>query len=136
MVKSDDTIEVEAIVKASLPNAMFRLEIMMGANKHEIIGHISGKMRRNYIRITPGDKVLRWSPDGRTIWIQRSSDVVVRVEQLDLASGRRAPLMSVRAGTGAGLLGIGFVQLADDPRGYAYIASEYVSHIFDVRGMR
>jgi tRNA A-37 threonylcarbamoyl transferase component Bud32/Tol biopolymer transport system component len=86
--------------------------------------------------ITPGDKVLRWSPDGRTIWIQRSSDVVVRVEQLDLASGRRAPLMSVRAGTGAGLLGIGFVQLADDPRGYAYIASEYVSHIFDVRGMR
>ena len=53
-----DVIEVEATVKQSLPNAMFRLEIELGGNKHEIIGHISGKMRRNYIRITPGDKVL------------------------------------------------------------------------------
>jgi len=53
-----DLIEVEAVVKQSLPNAMFRLEIELGERKHEIIGHISGKMRRNYIRITPGDKVL------------------------------------------------------------------------------
>jgi len=53
-----DIIEVEAVVKAALPNAMFRLEIQVGQNKHEIIGHISGKMRRNYIRITPGDIVL------------------------------------------------------------------------------
>ena len=51
-------IEIEALVKQSLPNAMFRLEIQMGEKKHEIIGHISGKMRRNYIRITPGDTVL------------------------------------------------------------------------------
>ena len=54
----DDVIEVEATVKAALPNAMFRLEIEMGQKKHEIIGHISGRMRRNYIRITPGDTVL------------------------------------------------------------------------------
>ena len=54
----DDVIEVEALVKAALPNAMFRLEIDLGENKHELIGHISGKMRRNYIRITPGDTVL------------------------------------------------------------------------------
>jgi translation initiation factor IF-1 len=53
-----DAIEVDAIVKAALPNAMFRLEIELGGNKHEVIGHISGKMRRNYIRITPGDKVV------------------------------------------------------------------------------
>ncbi|MDY6914484.1 MAG: translation initiation factor IF-1 [Planctomycetota bacterium] len=53
-----EVIEVEAIVKASLPNAMFRLEITMGEAKHEIIGHISGRMRRHYIRITPGDTVV------------------------------------------------------------------------------
>jgi translation initiation factor IF-1 len=53
-----DLIEVEAVVKQSLPNAMFRLEIQLGERTHKIIGHISGKMRRNYIRITPGDKVL------------------------------------------------------------------------------
>ena len=54
----EDAIEVEAVVKQSLPNAMFRLEIQMGEKTHEIIGHISGKMRRHYIRITPGDTVL------------------------------------------------------------------------------
>jgi translation initiation factor IF-1 len=71
-----DVIEVEAIVKAALPNAMFRLEIEVGENKHEIIGHISGKMRRHYIRITPGDRVLvQLSPydltKGRIVFRQR-----------------------------------------------------------------
>ena len=71
-----DVIEVEAIVKASLPNAMFRLEITVGENTHEIIGHISGKMRRHYIRITPGDRVLvQLSPydltKGRIVFRQR-----------------------------------------------------------------
>jgi len=71
-----DVIEVEAVVKAALPNAMFRLEIDMGDKKHEIIGHISGKMRRHYIRITPGDIVLvQMSPydltKGRIVYRQR-----------------------------------------------------------------
>ena len=71
-----DLIEVEAIVKQSLPNAMFRLEIALGERKHQIIGHISGKMRRNYIRITPGDKVtVELSPydltKGRITYRQR-----------------------------------------------------------------
>jgi len=71
-----DAIEVEAIVKQALPNAMFRLEISMGEKTHEIIGHISGKMRRHYIRITPGDKVtVELSPydltKGRIVYRQR-----------------------------------------------------------------
>lgn len=71
-----DSIEVEAVVKAALPNAMFRLEIQMGEEKHEIIGHISGKMRRHYIRITPGDIVtVQLSPydltKGRITYRQR-----------------------------------------------------------------
>ena len=69
-------IEVEATVTAALPNAMFRLEIETGDTTHEIIGHISGKMRRHYIRITPGDKVLvEMSPydltKGRIIYRRR-----------------------------------------------------------------
>ena len=72
----DGVIEIEAIVKAALPNAMFRLAIEMGETKHEIIGHISGKMRRHYIRITPGDKVtVELSPydltKGRIVYRQR-----------------------------------------------------------------
>ena len=71
-----EVIEVEAVVKASLPNAMFRLEIEVGGNKHEILGHISGKMRRRYIRVTPGDIVLeQLSPydltKGRIVYRQR-----------------------------------------------------------------
>lgn len=50
-----ETIEVEGIVKECLPNAMFRVEL---ANGHVVLAHISGKMRKNYIRILPADKVL------------------------------------------------------------------------------
>jgi translation initiation factor IF-1 len=50
-----ETIEVEGVVKECLPNAMFRVEL---ANGHLVLAHISGKMRKNYIRILPADKVL------------------------------------------------------------------------------
>jgi translation initiation factor IF-1 len=50
----DDVIKVDGIVTETLPNAMFRVEIEGG---HSILGHVSGKMRMNYIRILPGDRV-------------------------------------------------------------------------------
>ena len=50
-----DAIEVEGTVIESLPNATFRVEL---ANGHRVLAHISGKMRRHYIRILPADKVL------------------------------------------------------------------------------
>jgi translation initiation factor IF-1 len=50
-----EAIEVEGKVIESLPNAMFRVEL---ANGHEVLAHISGKIRMHYIRILPGDKVL------------------------------------------------------------------------------
>ncbi|HOD17846.1 MAG TPA: translation initiation factor IF-1 [Candidatus Cloacimonadota bacterium] len=53
MAKSG-VIEVEGIVKEALPNTTFRVEL---ENGHEILAHSSGKMRMNYIRILPGDKV-------------------------------------------------------------------------------
>lgn len=49
-----DVIEAEGIVLEPLPNAMFRVEL---ANGHQVLAHISGKMRMHYIRILPGDKV-------------------------------------------------------------------------------
>jgi translation initiation factor IF-1 len=50
----EDTIVLEGTITESLPNAMFRVEL---ENGHTVLGHISGKMRRHYIRILPGDKV-------------------------------------------------------------------------------
>ncbi|MEA2041325.1 MAG: translation initiation factor IF-1 [Bacteroidota bacterium] len=59
-MSKQDAIEQEGIVKEALPNAMFRVEL---ENGHVITAHIAGKMRMNYIRILPGDKVkLEMSP--------------------------------------------------------------------------
>jgi translation initiation factor IF-1 len=54
MMAKEDAIEVEGVIQEALPNAMFRVELQNG---HTILGHISGKMRKHYIRILPGDKV-------------------------------------------------------------------------------
>ena len=50
-----DVIEVEGTVREALPNAMFRVELQ---NSHTVLAHISGKIRLNFIRILPGDRVL------------------------------------------------------------------------------
>jgi translation initiation factor IF-1 len=58
--KKEDVIRVDGVVKETLPNAMFRVEIEGG---HEGLGHVSGKMRMHYIKILPGDRVaLELSP--------------------------------------------------------------------------
>jgi len=54
MVKQNETIETEGTVLEPLPNAMFRVEL---DNGHKLLCHISGKMRMNFIKILPGDKV-------------------------------------------------------------------------------
>ncbi len=51
----EDTIEVTGVVLESVPNAMFRVEL---ENKHQVLAHVSGKMRKNFIRILTGDRVL------------------------------------------------------------------------------
>jgi len=66
----DDMIEVEGVVVESLPNTTFRVDI---GNGHIILAHISGKLRMNFIRILPGDKVtVQMSPydvtRGRITW--------------------------------------------------------------------
>jgi len=52
-----DAIQVEGTVVAALPNAMFRVEVDMGGAKQQVLATISGKMRKFYIRILPGDTV-------------------------------------------------------------------------------
>ena len=65
-----DVIEIEGIVVEKLPNAMFQVEL---ENGQQVLAHISGKLRMNYIKILPGDKVtIELSPydlsKGRIIW--------------------------------------------------------------------
>ncbi len=53
-MSKDDVIEVEGTVIEPLPNAMFRVEL---SNGHRVLAHVSGKIRMNFIRILPGDRV-------------------------------------------------------------------------------
>ena len=69
-MSKEDVIELEGVAVEALPNAMFKVEL---PNKHQVLAHISGKLRMNFIRILPGDKVtLEMSPydltRGRITW--------------------------------------------------------------------
>ena len=69
-MSKEDVIEIEGTVIEALPNAMFQVEL---ANGHKILAHVSGKLRMNYIRRVPGDKVtVEMSPydlsKGRITW--------------------------------------------------------------------
>jgi len=69
-MSKEDVLEVEGTVLEALPNAMFQVEL---ENGHKILAHISGKLRMNYIKILPGDKVtVEISPydlnKGRITW--------------------------------------------------------------------
>ena len=55
LAKEGSAIEMEGVVAEALPNAMFRVEL---SNGHKVLAHISGKMRKNYIRILPADRVI------------------------------------------------------------------------------
>ena len=69
-MSKEDVIEIEGVVVEKLPNAMFKVEL---ENGHQVLAHISGKLRKNFIRILPGDKVtMEMSPydltEGRITW--------------------------------------------------------------------
>ena len=73
-MSKSDVIEVEGVVTEAFPNAMFEVHL---PNGHKILAHVSGKMRMNYIRIYPGDKVtIERSPydltRGRITWRSKS----------------------------------------------------------------
>lgn len=73
-MSKSDVIEVDGVVTESYPNAMFEVQL---PNGHKVLAHVSGKMRMNYIRIYPGDKVtIELSPydlaRGRITWRSKS----------------------------------------------------------------
>lgn len=71
-----EAIQMEATVIKALPNAMFLVEAEIGSTKHEVLAHVSGRMRKNFIRILPGDRVtVELSPydlkRGRIVYRQK-----------------------------------------------------------------
>ena len=85
-----DVIEIEGTVVEKLPNTMFQVEL---ENGHRVLAHISGKLRQNFIRILPGDKVtLELSPydlsKGRIIWRDKYDAMPARAAPLPGRSRR------------------------------------------------
>ncbi len=75
-MSKQDVIQFDALVAKALPNAMFLVEVQVGESKHEVLATVSGKMRKNFIRILPGDRVtVELSPydlkRGRIVYRQK-----------------------------------------------------------------
>lgn len=76
-MSKQDVIEVEGKVLEALPNAMFQVEL---ENGHKILAHVSGKIRMNFIRILPGDKVtIELTPYDLTRYIKRGGQVWIKI---------------------------------------------------------
>ena len=91
-MSKEDVLEVEGVILEALPNAQFKVEL---SNGHKILAHISGKLRMNFIRILPGDKVtVEMSPydltKGRITWRARLSSARVKLwlSVLNLSTSR------------------------------------------------
>jgi Tol biopolymer transport system component len=86
--------------------------------------------------LTPDDQVIRWSVDGRSLYVFRPANVPFRLERLDLASGRRALVREVAPADRAGVLNGWGAALTDDTRSYAYSYARMTSQLFVVEGAR
>ncbi len=82
------------------------------------------------------DVVIRYSPDGKSLWTRQVGAIPVRVEQIDLKTGARSRLLPDFGTRRAGVTGIVEVTLADDPRTFAYMERESASYLFELKKMQ
>ncbi len=82
------------------------------------------------------DRLIRWSPDGESIWVWRADTLPIPVNRVDITTGHRERLETLVPRADPGMLQIFAVTLADDPRVYAYDALQYTSQLFVIEGAR
>jgi eukaryotic-like serine/threonine-protein kinase len=86
--------------------------------------------------VSSSDQVIRYSPDGKSLWVRRLNAQPVRVDQVDLKSGKRTPLLPDFGAPRAGVLNVSEIALADDPRNYVYLERETASYVFELKRIR
>ncbi|MGH7581788.1 MAG: TolB family protein, partial [Gemmatimonadales bacterium] len=85
----------------------------------------------------PNDALLRWSPDGRAVWVVNSGDsLTMHVYRVDPATGSRTELERIVPRAQTGLVSLGKTSLADDPHVYAYVEFQYLSTLYRVDGVK
>jgi hypothetical protein len=82
------------------------------------------------------DKLIRWSPDGRSVFAFRSAQIPLRVDRVDIATGKRTAFAEFSPAERAGLLTFLSVSLADNLESYAYVYQRYISTLYLVEGAR
>ncbi len=110
-----------------------------------IVARIGDSYRRILIRdgtsqavpgLTSNDLVIRFSPDGKSLWARQVSVAPLRIEAIDLRTGARSRLLPDIGTQRTVVLSAPDVSLADDPRTYAYMEREHASYLFELKGMR
>ena len=82
------------------------------------------------------DQVIRWSADGRSLLVFRGNDLPVRVEKVELESGRRTLVLELSPADRSGVIGIAAVSMSGDEKWYAYGYARDVSQLFTVEGVK
>jgi hypothetical protein len=102
------------------------------------LGHrryaLAGGTGREISGLSFNDHVIRWSPDGRALYVGRGTSFTA--DRVDLATGHREPFLTLAAGGRAGFPTIMATTIANDSRIYAYATAEYLSQLFTVDGVR
>ena len=99
---------------------------------------VAGGAPRPALGLAPEDVVVRWSPDGRELWVwaNDTSTSVIRVDHVDPETGNRAGLLNLELRDVAGARSLSGLTLADDPHVFAYVQQRHTSTLFTVDGMR
>jgi serine/threonine protein kinase/Tol biopolymer transport system component len=118
------------------PDGQFVLARSTSPERSAALYPLSGGPPRPLPFLTSDDGLVRWAPDGRSLWIWHRAAGPSRIERLDLGNGQRETVAEFAPRETAGLLTIGRFAIADDPSVYAYGYRESLSHLFVVEGAR
>jgi hypothetical protein len=93
---------------------------------------IDGGPARPLTGLAPEENLIRWSPDGRSLWISRLPALPARIESYDIATGRREPILEILPDERTGVTGVYDLMLADDPKSHVYLTWQLLSYLFVV----
>jgi len=133
-----DASSLEPVTPDSVPGGLLRPDghaVAVGRSDGWWVYPLSGGTQRRVPGLD-GGVVARWSPDGAALWVQSATGPNPRFDRVDVATGRRTPLLTIETPSDVPVFAIFSISLADDPQVYAYSAWSYSSQLFTVQGVR
>ena len=119
-----------------IPSPDGRFVLVQNSAGEHLLYPLEGGEPRPVKSVAATDRLIRWSPDGHSLFVYGATEVPTRVERVDLASGRRELFRILSPAEPAGVLGFLGVSLSDDGKSYAYADRRELSTLFVVEGAR